>query len=245
MYIINRTELQTIIRYIVPRNLLYYQHVFIHKSCLKNYKKKQYTFNIESNERLEFLGDSILNMIIGELLYTRFPLKNEGFLTKLRIKIVNGKTLTFLAKQLKINDFLKVSNNTSINDKMLENAFEALLGAIFLDFNEIGKGYSNVKLFISKLIEDELDMETLTNDDNYKDILLKHTQQLHIDSPIYTVKELSGLSHKPLFTMTCTITTKEGTCYTAEDTDITKKGAEQKIAACLLKQLGLHSFLIN
>lgn len=107
-----------------PRNLVFYSLAFKHKSLHK-----------ENNERLEFLGDSVLDTLVSEELYHRFPNKDEGELSKLRSKIVNRQFLNDLGKKLQLEKYLKLQHNTISIDEtsIIGNTFEALMGAIYLD----------------------------------------------------------------------------------------------------------------
>lgn len=136
-----------------------------------------------SNERLEFLGDSVLSLVVAEYLYERFPESEEGFLTKIRTKLVNGKMLAILSEKIGLDRYVMVSkqiedNGGRKNQKILEDTFEAFIGALFLDFKEDGFAVSHD--FIINIIENNLDFsELITTNHNYKDMLLKHFQHTH------------------------------------------------------------------
>ena len=149
-------------------NIDIYQKAFIHRSYLKviNNESKDDYFE-QSNERYELLGDCILNCIVGTYLFTRFENKNEGELTKLKIKIIKSKTLGMLSKKMDLNKYIIISShvedeNGRLNIRILEDLFECFIGAIFLDnhknkidsdwFNSIKKITDMEKL----LIEHEL-----------------------------------------------------------------------------------------
>ena len=93
MSIITREEVENLLQ-IKIRNLSFYQEALLHKSAMKQFNA------CRSNERLEFIGDSVLNMIIAKYLFDKYPNEDEGFLTKARTKLVNGKNLTYLAKKI-------------------------------------------------------------------------------------------------------------------------------------------------
>ena len=126
----------------LPRKLFLYEIAFIHKSASSTLKNGQ----VINNERLEYLGDAILDAVIADYLYTRFPDKDEGFLTQLRAKLVKRKMLNNLANNLGIAPML-VSRTNADQSKinLLGNAFEALIGAIYLD-----KGYVRTKRYVIK-----------------------------------------------------------------------------------------------
>lgn len=111
-----------------PKNGEHFEHALTHKSILN-------TTDIEiSNERLEFLGDAILDSIVAEFLYERFPNENEGYLTKIKSKVVSRNTLGALGHDMEIGKVLRYNKNRTIKMETIEgNAFEALVGAIYLD----------------------------------------------------------------------------------------------------------------
>jgi ribonuclease-3 len=125
-----------------------------------NVKTSEILYN---NERLEFLGDAILGAIIGEYLFKKYPKEDEGFLTQLRSKIVNRKNLHQLALKFGLNNFLKtnLSKKDKLKSSAFGDAFEALIGAIYLDL-----GYEQTKKFvINKIVKLHIDMDELLNSD--------------------------------------------------------------------------------
>lgn len=149
----------------IPGKLHYYRKAFTHKSI---------TSGDQYNERLEFLGDSILDTIIAEYLFHKYPNEPEGFLTKMKSKIVNRKSLNQIALQLHLYSYLQANIYNIRENDALGNAFEALIGAIYLD-----KGYDFTKqYFITNIIEKLLDIPFLeSNDTNFKSQLLEITQK--------------------------------------------------------------------
>lgn len=135
----------------------------------------------ESNERLEFLGDAVLNLTVGKYLYDRYPDHDEGFLTKMRTKLVNGKMLAELCTYTGLQEFMIISkqieeNNGRNNKKLLEDVFEAFVGAMFIDTNS----YDIVESWIINLIEYNIDFSDLIlTNNNYKDIFIKKYQQVY------------------------------------------------------------------
>ena len=132
-----------------PINVLIYQKAFIHKSVLRFLTDSELN---NSYERFEFLGDSVLNLVIANFIFAKYPDKEEGFLTKIRTKLVNGKTLAYLSNKINLNEFLIISKNVERingrnNDRILEDIFEAFLCSIHLDL-----GYKYVEHFILNLI---------------------------------------------------------------------------------------------
>ena len=126
-----------------PENIQYYKLALMHKSIMRREKGKPL-----NNERLEFLGDAILDAVVGDIVYTHFEKKREGFLTNTRSKIVQRETLNRLAMELGITQLILSSgSSTSHNSYLGGNAFEALVGAIYLD-----KGYDACMKFMKKRI---------------------------------------------------------------------------------------------
>ncbi len=210
---ISREEIQVILNGMKPRNLENYRKALVHKSLNKYIK---YTLDqglpvcsylVEgkepaSNERLEYLGDAVFNLIVGGFLFDKYPDKDEGFLTRLRTKIVRDTHCVKFSKLIGIGQFVlagsivKRDATGSVNDKLLEDAFEAFLGAIYLD---LGFKFSND--FVIKLIEKYVDLNLLHQDDNYKDILMRFTQTKGIELPEYKVVSQEGPPHKRIFTI--------------------------------------------
>lgn len=142
-------------------------------------------------ERLEYLGDAIFHLIVTEYLYKRYDEEAEGFLTRLRIRIERGDSMSELTKILNLTKFIKI-NDISLNDHILEDVFEAFIGAFYLNF---GMGYT--KILIISLIEQHKNLsELISYDDNFKDLLLRYFHQMKWGHPIYiesfTNKNISG-----------------------------------------------------
>lgn len=179
----------------------YFITALTHRSFLK-VKKDSFKFNSISNERLEFLGDAILDLIVAEFLYKNFPLNEEGDLTKFRSILVNKRFLAERAKNIRLQDFLLASNTAlkSIDqgyDAILADAYEALIGAIFLD-----SGYESSKKFLNQEIFSKLDIKWLNQfDENYKSKFLEYAQA-HTDYiPEYRVIKEEGPEHHKYFTV--------------------------------------------
>lgn len=154
-----------------PRNLRLYEAAFIHRSAsyvLPDGKKI-------NNERLEYLGDAVLDTILSDYLFEKFPDASEGFLTKIRSRIVNREVLNNLALSMGINKLLVSNVNSVQNSKNLcGDAFEALLGSIFLD-----KGFRKTKkIFIKKIFRKYLDLNNIINTDtDYKSLVFEWVQK--------------------------------------------------------------------
>ena len=224
---INAKTIKSICGY-TPKNIDIYINAFVHKSASKELERKSY-------ETLEFLGDSVLGMIIAQYLFNKYPDENEGFLTRIRTKIVNSKSLASLARQLKMETFIvmnekAMNNNWNENSRMLEDVFESFIGALYLD-----RGFDLCKKFVIKIIEKYLNFEEVEKDTNYKDILMKFLQKNKLPNPEYKVNYESGPGHSKLFTVEVVINNNK----IAEGTDINKKQAEQNAAMRTLKALEL------
>ena len=232
---ISREEIQTLVNMRV-KNISYYQRSLVHKSIYKAVKKYNgeeplQEYLIQHNERLEFLGDSVLSLIVANYLYHKYPDENEGFLTRIKTKLVNGTQLAKLARTINLGKYILMSNHVqNINgrdsQKILEDAFEALLAAIFKDL-----GFDAVNTFVLNLI-DNLDFNEVLLEDNFKDTLLKYTQHnFRNNTPEYQLVSTDGPPHNRTFTVVVTI---ENNFY-CEGTGKSKKQAEQNAAEKTLK----------
>jgi len=167
-YLLDKREFSSRLKKILgfsPGNLKLYEIAFIHRSA---------TFTLPSgkrvnNERLEYLGDAILDAILSDFLFEKFPDANEGFMTKIRSRIVNRDVLNQLAVSMGINKIL-ISNISSIQPtkNLYGDALEALIGSVFLD-----KGFKKTKkLFIRKVFNKYLDLNVIVNTDtDYKSLV--------------------------------------------------------------------------
>ena len=249
------------------KDISLYQNSFVHKSyCVKKEEEMQEDVELaerpegalplqeRSNERLEYLGDSILNAIIAKYLYERFPDQEEGFMTKLRTKIVCGETLGKLAKDIGLGEYLLISRhveercNGRESTRILEDVFESFIGALFLDFTEnyegkeplleySGPGFQICELFIINIIESKIDFtELVLNDTNFKDQLLRHFQQEYQKTPKYKEVLVEGPPHDRIFTM-CVLDINDE--IIAEAKGKSKKKAEQLASKYALIKLGI------
>lgn len=170
---------------------------FVHRSYLNESKKE-----IESNERLEFLGDSILSFVVSEHLYRNYPDFDEGILTNLRSLVVNTKSLAKEAKQLGFgkNLFLSKGEEESKgreNDSILANTFEAVIGALYLD-----QGIASVTEFLENTtiphIREFVEKKVFKDP---KSLLQESVQAKKQNSPIYKVLSEEGPAHAKIFTV--------------------------------------------
>ena len=221
---ITLSQVQSILtKYGVPgkvHNLALYNRAFVHKS----YTKRPQLYNIQekititeqpvdclplhtkSNERLEFLGDGVLECITKYYLYRRFPKENEGFMTEKKIAVVKNEAIGKLALEMGLHKYYIISKHadekrTRTNLKKLGCLFEAFLGALFLDFNKIdvndeegwfknvfvtGPGFQMAQIFIENVFEKHIDwVKLIQDDDNYKNILQVKIQKKFQDTPHY------------------------------------------------------------
>lgn len=195
-------------------NINLYRRSFVHKSYCTRKNENFIEGNVncpqdvvplqeDSNERIEFLGDSILNLTVANYLFERYPDVNEGFLTTMRTKLVNGNMLAFLSKELNLGKYLILSqqieqNNGRMNKNILEDVFEAFIGAIFLDFEKSHQaGFQFASRWIITQIEDHVDFtELMKTSINYKDKLVKLCQHQHQFIPKFyeiDIKEVGGV----------------------------------------------------
>ena len=180
---------------LIDKNI--YLEAFIHRSFLE--ENNEFT---SSNERLEYLGDSVLNLVVGEFLFNKFPDEEEGFLTKVRAKLVNRIALSSVAEKINIADFVILSSNVpkniSHNSKsILADTLEALIGALYVD-----KGLEPCKKFIVKNIaEPMLEEKEYLVDENYKSQLLEYAQANKLANPTYQIIKEEGPHHDKTFTV--------------------------------------------
>ena len=201
-----------------------------HKSCKKPY----------NNERLEFLGDAVLDLLVGEYLFYKFPHSQEGELSKLRACIVNEKGFMKLAKSIELGDFLHIASSEESNKgrekaSILSNAFEAVMGAIYLEsqltclrdivYNLLEKNYAKI------------DMNTLFMD--YKTALQELTQALYGEIPTYKLVSEGGPDHKKIFEIALCI---QGIEY-AKCKGHSKKEAQQKSAQIAYEKISQKNSL--
>jgi len=220
---VSRTDVERLVGQRVG-NLALYERALTHRSILRG----QPDSHLESNERLEFLGDAILGALVADYLYEAFPDETEGFLTRLRAKIVSGKALADAAEHLGLGACILLSENMERaggreNPTILADAFEALLGALYLDL-----GLQRARAFLEETTLDVLDLEALAErHDNHKSRLLEYVQAQGWPQPVYEVTAEHGPSHDKTFEVDVYI---NNTAY-GHGIDRSKKGAEQKAAA--------------
>jgi ribonuclease-3 len=194
----------------------------------KSYKKPY------NNERLEFLGDAVLDLIVGEYLFSKFPNSNEGVLSKIRASLVNESGFTLLARAIDLGEYIYLSaaeenNNGRNKPSLLSNAFEAVIGAVYRE-----AGLEKVKEIAIALLEashPRIDLDTLSKD--YKTALQELTQATHGVTPQYEMLGSSGPDHRKEFEIAVTLNGE--TIATAKGKS--KKEAQQKAAQIALEAL--------
>ncbi|MBN2824878.1 MAG: ribonuclease III [Campylobacterales bacterium] len=194
----------------------------------KSYKKPY------NNERLEFLGDAVLDLIVGEFLFEKFLTSDEGILSKIRASLVNESGFTLLAKQLDIGQYIYLSiaeenNNGRAKPSLLSNAFEAVIGAIYLEAGlEVAR---NISIKLLNEVHPTIDLESLSKD--YKTALQELTQSTHGVTPDYELLKATGPDHKKEFEIAIYLEGK----IIASAKGKSKKEAQQKAAKKALEWL--------
>lgn len=184
------------------------------------------------NERLEFLGDAVLGMIVGEFLFKKFPYKDEGFLTQIRSRIVNGESLNQLSKKIGLNQIIEFEGKKATNQthkSMYGDALEALVAAVYLD-----KGFKKCSAFVIKnLLIPHFDLEEVVQTDtNYKSKLIEWAQRYAREVKFDIIAE-SGSGHAKEFT--AQVLVDGNPISTAKGSS--KKRAEQMAAAAAMNSI--------
>ena len=204
-----------------------FNQVFMHRSYLNEVREK-----IESNERLEFLGDSILSFIVSTYIYDNYPDLKEGDLTSMRSVLTNTETLYILSKDLGLGDHLKMSKGElasggRTNKTILANTYEALLGGIFLD-----QGLDAARNFVTSTILTRIDeLVTSQGMKDAKSKLQEMTQDQNKMSPVYKILKEEGPDHAKHYTVGVYLNDK----LLAEGIGKSKQEAEKDAAQNALK----------
>ncbi|MCW8848588.1 MAG: ribonuclease III [Melioribacteraceae bacterium] len=210
-----------------PKDETYYIKAFTHRSYLDQSKE-----GIKSNERLEFLGDSILSKIVADYLFNEYPNKKEGFLTKARSHLVNKHSLEKIGFDLKLNELLFINDKYLMNDKknisnIVADCLEALIAAIYLDLGE-----DAAKNFVHKyIIKPQVISGRVNYDKNYKGQLLEFAHANKLNQPIYKILEQTGPQHDKIYKIEVFIDEN----ISGVGVGPNKKIAEQKAAKFALK----------
>jgi len=227
-----KRRLQRLLGYRI-RNGDFFEQALLHRSFLQRLPEAS-----RSNERLEFLGDSILNLVVADYLYHRFPQAEEGELTKIRSRLVNRKALAAYAKAIHLSDFILMSTSAAQAigkgyDAITADTFEAIIAAIYLD-----GGIHPAREFVERQVLAAMKKgAVITADENYKSMLLEYAQSQGIGAPRYHIVKEEGPDHDRTFTVDVMLNNvRQG-----RGTGKNKKDAEQAAASEALEKLVHHS----
>ena len=210
-----------------PRNIQLYQQALLHKSTSIRSEKGRPL----NNERLEFLGDAILDAIVGDIVYKHFEGRREGFLTNTRSKIVQRETLNKLAVEIGLDKLVKYSTRSSShNSYMYGNAFEAFIGAIYLD-----QGYERCKRFMEeKIFKNYIDLDKMSRKEvNFKSKLIEWSQKSKVEVSFELIEQFLDEDYNPMFHTEIRI---EG-ISAGKGTGYSKKEPQQNAAQAALKKI--------
>ena len=206
-----------------------YRRALTHRSLLRVYPDRP----VASNERLEFLGDALLDVFVSEVLYERLPDEDEGTLTRLRARLVSEQPLATYARRMDLGAHLLMSKNAAQNQgrdnpSLLADAFKALVGAVARDL-----GHAAARAFVHDQVVTPFDLMALaTQDENYKSRLLEALQAEGRPQPTYHVVQETGPSHDKTFT----VEVRVGDASYGQGTAGNKQAAEQEAARRTLEQ---------
>lgn len=210
-----------------PHEISYYKMALMHKSIMhRNAKGKPM-----NNERLEFLGDAVLDAVVGDIVYKHFPGKREGFLTNTRSKLVQRDTLNKLAQEMGINQLILSSGHSySHNSYMGGNAFEALVGAVYLD-----RGYNVCMEFMQKrILSQMINIDKVAYKEvNFKSKLIEWSQKNRVKLDFVQVEQEKDKNGSPVFTYKVVIEGIEG----GIGKGYSKKESQQIASKLTLEQL--------
>ena len=210
-----------------PKDIRFYKQALVHKSTVMRTPSGR----LINNERLEFLGDAILDAIVADIVYRHFEGKKEGFLTNTRSKIVQREMLNKLAVEIGLDKLIKyATRSSSHNSYMCGNAFEALIGAIYLD-----RGYKHCKRFIEhKIINKHIDLETISRKEmNFKSKLIEWSQKQKAEISFELIEQFTDGKGSPMFQTEIQI---EG-IPAGTGTGYSKKESQQNAAEIAIKRI--------
>jgi ribonuclease-3 len=213
---------------IKPNNIEIYRTAFIHKSAAYNNRKYLET----NNERLEFLGDSILDSIVTDYIYHKYKNEDEGFLTKVRSKIVKRKSLDYIASKLNLNKIIIFKSFNKNHKHIYGNALEAFIGAVYLD-----KGYKFANKYVIKnIIEKIINIDDIeAEESDYKSKLIEFGQKNRNVVLFESYEKYNDLKKNPVFGASAKL---DGEVL-GEGEGRNKKEAEQNAAKKALTQLNI------
>ena len=210
-----------------PRNIRFYEQALLHKSTSIRSEKGRPL----NNERLEFLGDAILDAIVGDIVYKHFEGRREGFLTNTRSKIVQRETLNKLAMEIGLDKLVKYSTRSSShNSYMYGNAFEAFIGAIYLD-----QGYERCKQFMEKkILKNYIDLDKMSRKEvNFKSKLIEWSQKTKMEVSFELIEQFLDQDYNPMFHTEVRIESLSA----GTGTGYSKKESQQNAAQMALKKI--------
>lgn len=210
-----------------PRNIRFYEQALLHKSTSIRSEKGRPL----NNERLEFLGDAILDAIVGDIVYKHFEGRREGFLTNTRSKIVQRETLNKLAVEIGLDKLVKYSTRSSShNSYMYGNAFEAFIGAIYLD-----QGYERCKQFMEKkILKNYIDLDKMSRKEvNFKSKLIEWSQKNKMEVSFELIEQFLDRDYNPMFHTEVRIESLSA----GTGTGYSKKESQQNAAQMALKKI--------
>mgnify|MGYP001093782199 CR=1 FL=1 len=218
-----------------PKNIELYRQALLHKSSSIKGEKGGWI----NNERLEFLGDAVLDAVVGDIVYRHFQGKREGFLTNTRSKIVQRETLNKIAVEIGLDKLIKSSTHTSThNNYMCGNAFEALVGAIYLD-----RGYNFCRQFMAhRILQRLINLDKVAyREVNFKSKLIEWGQKNKMEVDFRLTEQSNIHSNSPVF----------GSCVVIEGIECckgrgySKKESQQQAAKSTLQQLKRNPDLLQ
>lgn len=210
-----------------PHNIELYKTALLHKSIARRNEKGKPV----NNERLEFLGDAILDAVVGDIVFQHFPGKREGFLTNTRSKLVQRETLNKLAQEMGINQLiLSNGRSSSHNSYMGGNAFEALVGAIYLD-----RGYNACMRFMKKrILAQMINIDKVAYKEvNFKSKLIEWSQKNRVNMEFKSLEEKKDKNGSPYFTYQVVLEGVEG----CTGSGFSKKESQQQASKLTLERL--------
>ena len=211
------------------------QYVFTDRQLLRRCltHSSAAAIRLDSNERLEFLGDAILGAVVCEMLYLRFPESTEGDLTRIKSVIVSRSTCARCARTLEMERFLLLGKGTAVQNRVPESILacvvEALVGGIYLD-----GGFEPAKQFVTRMVADEFDQSVeAAAGANFKSLLQTHAQKVFGETPLYAVLDEKGPDHSKCFKVCALVGSRVFIAAWGPN----KKEAEQRAAHNALAQL--------
>ena len=213
---------------IKPKKIRLYELAFTHPSYNLDAGSTH-----EDYERLEFLGDAVIDLVVAELAYTLHPEENQGFLTRLRSTLVNTKALANYARLFHLSNYVIVGNSFTgdilRSDKILENVFEAFVGALYLDL-----GFKKAKRFIENVFYEDIQNFTVEAILDYKSKLLEFAAKKYKETLSFRLVRRSGPDHSPHFEVDVVLGGKK---VLGKGFGTSKKAAEQEASKNALKKI--------